>query len=133
LGASLGYGFTHAFDQAERAQLALLRLFQGFIDVDVLRAMGNPDLVGQPVGAVMGLSRERGIGLLDRAAEVGLLSAQGGGYYAIHPALPWYFAELFTTIGPAGRPDGDQAARAYTTAIAQLGNYYFEHYRRGRR
>ncbi|MFQ5614650.1 MAG: CHAT domain-containing protein, partial [Anaerolineae bacterium] len=31
LAASLGYGFEHAFDEAERAQLALLHLFQGFV------------------------------------------------------------------------------------------------------
>jgi hypothetical protein len=47
LGASLGYGFTHAFDQAERAQLALLHLFQGVVDVDALAMMGD---LGQPGG-----------------------------------------------------------------------------------
>jgi hypothetical protein len=46
LGASLGYGFTQAFDQAERAQLALLHLFQGFVDVDALRLMGDPNVPG---------------------------------------------------------------------------------------
>ena len=32
--------------------------------------------------------------LLDRAAEIGLLTAHGGGYYAIHPAVPWFFRRL---------------------------------------
>jgi hypothetical protein len=43
LGASLGYGFDHAFSEAERKQLALLHFFQGCVNVDVLRHMGNPE------------------------------------------------------------------------------------------
>jgi tetratricopeptide (TPR) repeat protein len=134
LGASLGYGFTHAFNEAERAQLALLHLFQGSVGVDVLCAMGHPQQPGGPVAAVVGLSRERGMGLLDRAAEVGLLSSYGGGYYGIHPALPWYFAELFTEIfGPVDSPAALQAIRAYTAVVASLGSQYHEQYEKGRR
>ena len=99
LGASLSYGFEHAFDETERRQLALLHLFQGFVDVDVLRQMGHPD-VDYCLPEVRGLTREAGIALLDRAAEAGLLTAYGGGYYAIHPALPWYFRGLFERYYP---------------------------------
>ncbi len=42
LGASLSYGFASAFNDDERKRLALLHLFQGFVDVDALRAMGLP-------------------------------------------------------------------------------------------
>ena len=42
LAASLNYGFEHAFNEDERNQLALLHLFQGFVDVDVLRWMATP-------------------------------------------------------------------------------------------
>src|SRR5712691_9520266 len=42
LGASLRYGFEHAFSEAERRQLAVLHLFQGFVDVDALELMGRP-------------------------------------------------------------------------------------------
>jgi tetratricopeptide (TPR) repeat protein len=134
LGSSLGYGFTHAFDQAERAQLALLHLFQGVVDVDALTMMGNSELVGEAVAAVRDLTRERGIGLLDRAAEVGLLTGYGGGFYGIHPALPWYFAELFTEVyGPTGSPAAQQAVRAYATAIGDHGNDYNNQYEQGRR
>jgi tetratricopeptide (TPR) repeat protein len=135
LGASLGYGFTHAFSEAERAQLALLHLFEGFINVDALTILGDPGQPGGPVAAVVvDLTREQGIGLLDRAAEVGLLTAYGEGFYGIHPALPWYFAELFTTtIGPVGSPAAEQATRAYTTTIAYLGDYYHGQYEQGRR
>jgi tetratricopeptide (TPR) repeat protein len=108
LAASLSYGFGQAFDEEERRQLALLHLFQGFVDVDALTEyMGNPDFAAfvnaQPGAAepfealpeLRGLTREAGIHLLDRAAEIGLLTAHGGGYYSIHPALPWYFKALF--------------------------------------
>ena len=94
LGASLSYGFAAAFTAQERATLALLHHFQGFVDVDALRAMGNPKLEWH-VPAIAGLTREAGIALLDRAAEVGLLAALGGGYYRIHPALPWFFRRLY--------------------------------------
>ena len=43
LGASLSYGFSHAFTEPERSQLAVLHLFQGFVDVEALRIMaGDP-------------------------------------------------------------------------------------------
>ena len=99
LGASLSYGFAHAFGEEERRQLALLHLFQGFVDVVALRIMGRPNS-DWCLPEVRGVSREAGIALLDRAAEVGLLTAYGGGYYAIHPALPWYFRGLFERYYP---------------------------------
>jgi tetratricopeptide (TPR) repeat protein len=129
LGASLGYGFEQAFSEAERAQLAVLHLFQGFVDVDALRVMGDPELVDEPLAAVRGLTREAGMELLDRAAEVGLLTSYGGGYYRIHPALPWYFQSLFTqAYGSAGSPAALTATRAYTSAIGSLGSYYHGKY-----
>jgi hypothetical protein len=94
LGASLSYGFEHAFGEAERKQLALLHFFQGFVNVDVLRVMGDPKM-DWCLPEVRGLTREDAIALLDRAAEVGLLTPHGGGFYTIHPALPWYFKSLF--------------------------------------
>jgi tetratricopeptide (TPR) repeat protein len=125
LAASLDYGFTGAFTDDERAVLALLALFQGFADVDVLRWMGDPDLPGGPVPAVAGLDREAGIALLDRAADVGLLTAYGGGHYAVHPAIPWHLQHLFTQhYGPPGSPPALQAIWAWTTAISDLGHDY---------
>jgi len=94
LAASLSYGFEHAFNETERRQLALLHFFQGFVNVQVLRAMGHPE-ADWCLPEVRGLTREAGMALLDRAAEVGLLTAHGGGYYTVHPALPWYFKSLF--------------------------------------
>ena len=71
LGASLNYGFE-AFSAAERRQLAVLHLFQGFVDVDALVAMGAPEAGNLPV--MKGLTREGALALLDKAAEVGLLN-----------------------------------------------------------
>lgn len=90
LAASLNYGFEHAFNEAERKQLALLHLFQRFVGVDALRHIAD-------------LTRESGIQLLDRAAEIGLLTARGGGGYSIHPALPWFFRGLFEQQGREAR------------------------------
>jgi tetratricopeptide (TPR) repeat protein len=153
LGASLSYGFATAFSETERRQLALLHLFQGFVDVNALRLMGDPEIGDLP--EVRWLTREAGMVLLDRAAEIGLLTAYGGGYYAIHPALPWYFKSLFeqyygqTPIpGPspdtgegsgvppslAGKGPGVRSAtRAFVEAMGALGNYYHNEYGRGNR
>ncbi len=94
LGASLSYGFEHAFNDTERQQLALLHLFQGVVAVDSLCAMGVPE-EDWCLPAVRGLTREAGAALLNRAAEVGLLTAHGFGIYSMHAALPWFFKNLF--------------------------------------
>jgi hypothetical protein len=132
LGASLSYGFGTAFTDDERKVLALLHLFQGFVDVDAMRAMGAPENEGC-LAAVRGLTRERGIALLDRAAEIGLLQAHGGGYYGIHPALPWYFRALFAREFPEETGDANCARRAFVEAMGVLGNFYFDRYEQGSR
>jgi tetratricopeptide (TPR) repeat protein len=150
LGASLSYGFASAFTEAERKQLALLHFFQGFVDVGVLRQMGHPN-APWCLPEVRGLTRECGMALLNRAAEIGLLSAHGGGYYTIHPALPWYFRSMFekyyptTDDGPRtadGRPQttdsgGRSSAvcslRSFVEAMGELGDYYHNEYGAGNR
>jgi tetratricopeptide (TPR) repeat protein len=144
LGASLNYGFSESFNEDERRQLALLHLFQGFVDVNTLLLMGF-SASEWSLPALHGLTRESGIALLDRAAAIGLLTAHGNGYYAIHPALPWYFKSMFERywgssegksgdfsqdkgFTPAGNP-----RRAFVEAIGGLGNFYYEQYARGNR
>lgn len=129
LAASLAYGFENAFTETERKQLALLHLFQGSVDVDALRLMGNPE-AEWCLPEVKGLTREAGIALLDRAAEVGLLTAVGSGYYSIHPALPWFFRRLFEQYYAETRI---AATRAFVAAMGELGNYYFGQYEHGNR
>ena len=132
LGASLSYGFGTAFTDDERKVLALLHLFQGFVDVDALKWMGGPE-AEWCLAAARGLTRERGIALLDRAAEIGLLHAQGGGYYGIHPALPWYFRALFAREFPEETGDANRARRAFVVAMGALGDVYHHAYQGGRR
>jgi tetratricopeptide (TPR) repeat protein len=127
LAASLAYGFENAFTEAERKQLALLHLFQGFVDVDALGAMGNSK-EEWCLPEVRDLTREAGIALLDRVAEVGLLTAVGEGYYTIHPALPWFFRRLFEQYYAAVR---NAATHAYVEAMGRLGDYYHKQYEHG--
>ncbi|HEY0605403.1 MAG TPA: CHAT domain-containing protein [Herpetosiphonaceae bacterium] len=135
LGASLSYGFERAFSDNERKILALLHFFQGFVDVDALRVMGDNE-APWCLPEVHNLTRKIGIELLDRAAEIGLLTAYGGGYYAIHPALPWYFKNLFEQYyeHPGNiRTEGQFPARAFVEAMGKLGDYYHNQYDEGNR
>jgi hypothetical protein len=139
LGASLSYGFAQAFTETERKQLALLHFFQGFVDVDVLVAMINPKAEWS-LPEVRGLTREAGVALLDRAAEVGLLTSHGSGYYSIHPVLPWYFKAHFDAyypdqIHPLDSPPVQPAPalRAFVNAMGRLGDFYTQKYEEGNR
>ncbi len=129
LGASLRYGFESAFSGTERKQLALLHLFQGFVDVDALRVMGDPRLEWH-VTELRGITREQAISLLDRAAEIGLLTAHGGGYYSIHPALPWFFKKFFEEHYADST---ERTTRAFVEAMGSLGNFYHNRYGEGQR
>ena len=134
LAASLSYGFTHAFTEPERAQLAVLHLFRNTVDAEALRLMGDPDIASEEaVPQLAALTREAVVALLDRAADIGLLSPLGGGYYQIHPALPWYFTTLYAAAyGPPGTPAATQATRAYTHTLAWVGHYYRNQHETGR-
>ena len=128
LAASLSYGFDNAFGEAERKQLALLHLFQGFVDGNnTLRLVGNPEKEWH-VPEIRGITREQAVTLLDRAAEIGLLTAHGGGYYSIHPALPWFFKRLFDEYYASS---GDRVTRAFVEAMGELGDYYHNQYVEG--
>ena len=121
LAASLSYGFAHGFSEAERAALALLHLFHGVVDVDAVRFMGDPD-APWTIDAVRGATRETLIALFDRAAEIGMLTALGGGYYSIHPALPWFFRDLIERHH--ANEAGERARTAFVAAMGVLGNLY---------
>ena len=144
LGASLSYGFDTAFSEDERKILALLHFFQGFVDVDVLVWMGKEEQ-DYRLPELHHLTREDGILLLDKASEIGLLTAIGDGYYTIHPALPWFFRKLFEQYYPEGNEkpltvdDSDTievsssrvAHRAFVESIGAIGNYYTNQYEDG--
>jgi tetratricopeptide (TPR) repeat protein len=129
LAASLNYGLQGAFTDTEQATLALLALFQGFTDINTLIAMGTGD---NPVPAVADLDREAGIALLNKAADAGLLTAHGGGYYSVHPAIPWHLQHLYQHHhGPPGSPTALHALHAWTGAISDLSDYYSDQYGQG--
>lgn len=150
LGASLSYGFEQAFSADERKVLALLHFFQGFVDVDVLRTMGN-EKAEWHLPELANVQRSTFNALLDKAADIGLLTSHGDGYYTIHPALPWFFRSLFEQCYPqtvdggplteegespstVHRPSSAQAAlRAYVESMGELGNYYWSQYEYGNR
>src|SRR5262249_15617540 len=82
--------------------------------------------------------REIGVRLLDRGAELGLLTALGGGYYAIHPAVPWFLHGLFAQYyGATDRAEAEdspsaRSLRAYAEAMSAAGNHHIQAYDGGR-
>ncbi|MDI6770223.1 MAG: tetratricopeptide repeat protein [Anaerolineales bacterium] len=149
LGASLAYGFEQAFSENERKVLALLHFFQGFVDVDALRQMGHLKTITGEDHSLPELSNLQPATfntLLDKAAEIGLLTAHGGGYYTIHPALPWFFKSLFDQYYPNEAADSvvppsssfisplsSLALRAFVASLGALGDYYHNTYGAGNR
>jgi tetratricopeptide (TPR) repeat protein len=104
-----------------------------------MRAMGTPE-ADWALPSMKGFTRETGIALLNRAAEIGLLTAYGGGYYSIHPALPWFFNGLFdahyaSSRDPCSATSISQmsAVLAFVEAMGALGDYYHDQYQAGNR
>jgi hypothetical protein len=126
LAASLGYGLAHSFSRAERDQLAVLHLFQETVSAGTLEMMGHPEYA---IPQLSGITMQSATGLLDRAAEIGLLGKLYAGTYSMHPALPWYFASLFTSTYSGA--DGDHALRAYIAVFAGYGEFLHQQYGAG--
>lgn len=131
LKASVLYGFDHAFEPAEGQILALLAMFQGFVDTDVLIYMGDP----QEPWSLPGLSNRRDIlvALLGRATDLGLLTAsrQGEGTYRVHPILPWFFRRHFERYYGSDDASRRVVERAWVEAMGRHSNSLFEAYSRG--
>ncbi|MBI3796026.1 MAG: CHAT domain-containing protein [Deltaproteobacteria bacterium] len=118
LTASLTYRLD-TLDPTLRQRLGVLGLFQGFVDADVLAAICSSDDAPE---FIRGLGREDWIGMLDAAAELGLLQRVGTGYYTVHPALPWFFHDLLHTAF------ADHLAwleRTFTAAYSAYGRQLF--------
>jgi tetratricopeptide (TPR) repeat protein len=128
LGASLSYGFKQNFSAQELKILALLHLFQGMVDARVLSVMAN---LNQKSGApaIPVLSSQEVDAVLERAAEIGMLTPTGNRMFLIHPALPWYFRTLFES----SYSDPLTVTRNYVEAIAELGSYFRYVYDEGQR
>jgi hypothetical protein len=112
LGASLAYGFEHAFNDDERAKLAILALFQGFVNTSILAGMGADENPNKYPG-FNGLDQEYWIKLLSRAAEIGLISSQGNTAFFDTSCgtlvFPWFVQQIFSR--PPGRRQFAGAAR----------------------
>jgi tetratricopeptide (TPR) repeat protein len=131
LGASLRYGYTTAFTAGEQQQICLLALYQGFAQTPVLALMGNPDLP-EHLPQLAGTTADTWDNLLARAAATGLVTQAGGGYYRLHPALPWFLTPtLHQTWGQPASPGHTAVLAAYSAALSDLGNYYLDAYSDG--
>jgi tetratricopeptide (TPR) repeat protein len=131
LGASLDYGFRHAFKDDELPIAALLHLFQGTVMAGVLEAMSKVGDHSLP--ELKGKTEESLTSVLDRAREAGLLTQLGGAWYSIHPALPWFLRQLFARHydGQAGRSTATAAFRAWVEAIGALVTCYHQQVNEG--
>lgn len=120
LSASLGYSYSSLAPEVRRL-LVVLCLFHGIADADILAIVSTVD--GIP-GRFQGNSREIWTGVLDAAAEVGLLTKLGSGMYRIHPALPAYLAALWSSEGSSGYENQREASiRALLSAYADFGRW----------
>ena len=133
LGASLDYGFRHAFKDDELPIIALLHLFQGTVEVAALALMGKAGDHALP--ELKGKTKADLTGVLDRARDSGLLTRLGGTWYTIHPALPWFLRHLFARRydGQSGRSADSAALRAWIETVGALGNYYHDQFGAGKR
>lgn len=129
LSSSLRRGYERAFDEEERQRLALLHLFQGYVDLNVLCWMGHPE-APWCLPQVRNLGRAPWAALLDRAAQAGLLTSRGKDCYGLHPALPLFFRGLFERFWNGADL---AAARAFAESTAGLGSYYHRELQNGNR
>ena len=124
LGASLSYGFEHAFSAQDLKLLSLLHLFQGYVNSNVLLVMCS-SRDDWALSSLRGLSESAISDILDRASEIGLLSARGGGHYDIHPAVPWFFRRLFERhYPPNGSSDSKSPMLLATRAFVETMNFF---------
>ncbi len=134
LAASLDHGFKRAFKQDDLPIIALLHLFQGIVDVEVLKTMGKVD--DHALSELRGKTRKHLISIMERARDIGLLTRIGPTtWFTIHPALPWFLRQLFARHynGQAGRSSSAKALRAWVEAVGGLGDYCCEQYFEGSR
>ncbi|MFE6946295.1 tetratricopeptide repeat protein, partial [Streptomyces chartreusis] len=97
LAASITYSFTH-LPPTDQHALTALSLLHGTADADVLAILSADPEIPEPFH---GLTSTEWTHLLDRAAEVGLLTPLGAGMYRIHPALPAYLTAHWHAQAPS--------------------------------
>lgn len=127
--SSLRQGYERAFGEDERKRLALLHLFQSYVDLNVLCWMGHPE-APWCLPQVRDVGRAPWSSLLSRAAQAGLLTPRGKDCYGVHPALPLFFRGLFERCWKGAER---AAERAFAESMAGLGGYYHREYQGGNR
>ncbi|MBM3128440.1 MAG: CHAT domain-containing protein [Chloroflexi bacterium] len=133
LGASLSYGFASAFTETEHKQLALLHLFQGFVNPTIFVLVSKyvdslePDRNLNQDPEFDDETLNTSITLLSRAAEVGLLSSPRHGVFTIHPALPWFLKKVFDQHYPTSSVSNEEdlALRAKKAFVYAVGGFTF--------
>jgi hypothetical protein len=133
LGASLDYGFKHAFNHDELPVIALLHLFQGTVLTNVMEMMGKQENFAIP--ELHGWSKERINRLLHRATEIGLIDHLWNDRYTIHPVLPWFLRQVFIKHynGAEGRSLGEAALRAWVVATADRASFSHRRFHEGKK
>ncbi|GAA2975358.1 hypothetical protein GCM10010483_19350 [Actinokineospora diospyrosa] len=101
LAESIDYSLAH-LDPDTRQALHVVSLFHGVVDADVLALMSAA--VDNPT-ASPGRDNREWAAVLERAADVGLLTALGRGMWATHPALPSHLATHWQTSDPDNYAD----------------------------
>jgi tetratricopeptide (TPR) repeat protein len=137
LFASLSYGFEHGFTIDEQKVLAVLSLFQGYVNVHVIEVMGKSPKAWH-LEEIDRFSRAELTNILERAAQSGLLTSRGGGHYDIHPALPWFFRRLHEkyyrpVLSKTSAPAPARSELAFVEAMSHLGSYFTQIYEYGGR
>jgi tetratricopeptide (TPR) repeat protein len=118
LGASLSYGFTRDFNDRDSTLLALVALYEKTINPAQLASLSRHEelssLSADLAAQVRFVHRDEFATLLARAADIGLLNPLSEDNYSLHPALPWYFHQIFaTTFGDSNSPDARTVKRAF--------------------
>ncbi len=126
--SSLREGYE-AFEEEEQQRLALLHLFQGHVDLNVLCWMGHPE-APWCLPQIRNVGRGPWTSLLARAAQSGLLTARGKDCYGAHPALPLFLRGWFERLW---KGSDLAAARAFTESMAGLGSYCHREFQAGNR
>jgi hypothetical protein len=127
--AELLSGYEQAFGEEEKQRLALLHLFQGHVDLNVLCWMGHPE-APWCLPQVRNLGRAPWTALLDQAIQAGLLTSRGRDCYGFHPALPLFLPGLFER---SWKGADLAAARAFAESMAGLGSYCHREFQAGNR
>ncbi len=124
LRASLKYGFERAFDDSEQGMVSVVSLFERVLDAEFLAAVARAANVSalEPLG-----KPETALELLHRAAGVGVLnplSTVASPTFRLHPALPWFLAEVFTKTFRA--EEADRIKGAFMGVIAELSGWWHD-------